>query len=298
MAFLLYLSVQNILFIVNSKSTKETNYIKAIDALHSLTKYSVDIKITQYEKHAHEIASTNSSNYNVVIAVGGDGTIHEVVNGILCNRNVPKLGFIPCGTGNDLSRMFKAFNLNTFVEALEQSNYKSLDLIEIVDLNKCIYGVNAMDIGFGAAVVQKMSNNKTRALSYARAILKTFFSYKAKEYTFEHRGKIYTRKTLMLVISNGRFFGNGLIISPDSALDDGQLEIVHIGNVSLWEYIKNLGRLKKGKRINHKEVSYDRLDSLTILNEGSIDAEVDGEWYQFIKPTIQLSSRKIEVINP
>lgn len=289
--------MQRVLIIIKSQLINHSYYQ---ELLMVFDMYDINVVVipTEYEKHAINIAKENATKFDVFIAVGGDGTIHEVVNGVMQTEQPPAIALVPLGTGNDFARMLESITPLELVARVTEKNTNNIDLIQVKDDNQTAFAVNALDIGFGAEVVQKMETNPNRRLSYARAILKTFVKFKAQLLNMILNETESSSKTLMFVVANGKYFGNGLAISPDSSCNDRKLNFVHIGDVSLWEYIRNLGRLKKGKKLNHKEVRYGLLDHLKVLNDNPVNMELDGEYYQFLSPEITLSEKSISLLNP
>ncbi len=221
-----------------------------------------------------------------MIAVGGDGTCKDVINGLMTNYN-PKVvfGVIPNGTGNDFVRNLPDFDPFNFVSSIVKSKVQSIDVGKINFGQNVRYFLNVADIEFGARVVETL-NRQPRAgingkLSYSLAIARTFIAYrkpllKAHNEDFEFEGK-----SLMVVFSNGSTFGTGLQIYPEAKLDSGKLGLTIIGDVSLLEYAKNMRNLKNGRKIQHAQVIYNDFEKIqiTTINENlwvETDREIAG----------------------
>ena len=260
-----------------SKSSTDT-----IDLLENSESLRISQLKTTCVGDAINLAKMACADYDVIVAVGGDGTCNEVINGImLAEPKEMQLGIIPNGTGNDFVRNLDGFSAESFVHKLTTGTGKKIDVGKISFKASDRYFLNVADIGFGAKVVETMSRQRTKGLggkaSYSLAILRTFFSYK-KSVILARGGSIeFKGKALMLVFSNGATFGHGLKVFPDAKIDSGELGLVVIGNVSLYEYVKNLRNLKKGRKINHPEVHYHTFKRLVLESGEGVHAETDGE---------------------
>lgn len=246
-----------------------------------------DLKVTQYKTtcigDAIQLAQKACLDSHIIVAVGGDGTCNEVINGIItsgASREV-QFGIIPNGTGNDFVRNLETFSPMKFVEKLKDGTGKQIDLGRVSFESAKRYFLNVADIGFGAKVVETMDRQRKKGIkgkaSYSLAILRTFFSYKKTEMKLTGDGIEFKGKSLMLVFSNGTTFGHGLQIFPEAEIDNGKLGLTIIGDVSLFQYVKNLSNLKKGRKIDHPEVQYHQFVQLKISTGSEIHVEMDGE---------------------
>ena len=272
-------------FIINS-TQKLTKYVNEVISLAKKSlKIDVTICYTKHEKHAKTLAEAESNKSDIIIAVGGDGTCNEVVNGIYNSGNKHIiLGILPNGTGNDFSRMLPTFTAPEFVRKLELKNCIKIDIGEIVCQQSKSVFINIADIGFGVRVVELMNKQRLSGvkgkLSYATAIIRAFFSYKKIPVSISGDNFNYEGNILMAAFCNGNTFGHGIVINPNAKITDGKLDITIIGNVSLLTYLKYLGKLKKGEKINHPEVKYYQTKSIKInAIPSQQQIEADGELF-------------------
>lgn len=275
-----------IALIINGSRKLKSSASESIDKLKSNSIFDCALFKTEYSRHAIELArKATLEKYNVVIAVGGDGTCNEVVNGIMLVSDNPEIifGIIPNGTGNDFFKMFEEFQTEKFIDSLSKLSSRSIDLIKIESHEKTSYALNIAGIGFDGHVVQYLNEMKfTRLLggkiTYALSILKAFVTFKAIKTEIISEEFKYSGKTLMLAVCNGHTFAHGLIINPDAKIDDGWLSISLLGNVSFKDYVLNLSNLKKGRHIHHPEIFYFSTKEVTIkLSEPTYFTEMDGE---------------------
>lgn len=268
------------------------------------TVLDVSIYQTEYANHAEELAFGQSSCSDIVIAVGGDGTCHEVVQGIVNSGHKEIIfGIIPNGTGNDFFKMLTPKSPSEFLSRLETKTYSKIDIGQINSGSSQSAFLNIADIGFGVKVVELMNKQRVRGitgkLSYASAIVRAFFAFKKIPLSisgdeFNHKGKV-----LMAVFCNGSTFGHGIVINPNSKLTSHKLEVTIIGDVSLFTYVKYLGKLKRGELIDHPEIHYYQTSTIKIneLNPKEL-IEADGEILGAAITRIGLCESQINLLNP
>lgn len=258
--------------------------------------------LTEGPGDAREIAQKASKKSDVVVAIGGDGTCNEVINGLMVVPN-PKIvfGVIPNGTGNDFVRNLPTFDPNSFVTAIVESSVKQIDLGKITFDTVTRYFLNVADIGFGAKVIETMNRQRQNGVqgkfSYNLAILRTFLSYRKKVIKVENDDFQFEGKSLMVVFSNGSTFGSGLQIFPGAKLDSGKLGLTVIGEVSMLEYAKNLGNLKEGIRIDHPEVKYLEFEKIRVTTEDKdLYIETDGEIAGRSSITVEVMPKALQIV--
>lgn len=247
--------------------------------------------------------------FDIILAAGGDGTLNQVVNGVLRGRenyaDLPVVGVLPIGTGNDLAR---GLNIRADV-------YRLLALLTDpkpikIDVGKVYfttnegsgdyqYFVNVADIGMGPEVVRKVLAGDRllgAGMSYYLSIMSTFISYKpmvvrAKTAAWEWEGELRT-----LAIANSKYYGHGLCIAPDAKTDDGIFEVFICGNASIFDFILQSGRLKRGKKISHKDVLYRRATEIDLGSASRCAIEADGEFLGWLPARIELMSQKLKFL--
>ena len=158
---------------------------------------------------------------NIIIAVGGDGTVNEV-SSVLIKSNI-KMGVIPIGSGNGLALCLGIpKNIKKAIERINLNHAKKIDCISINNL----HSINIIGFGFDACVAKEFSKETSRGLiKYIILTFKLLISYKPKEFTVKFNNKIEKIKAFSLNICNGKQFGNNFIISPKAKIDDGKLRI-------------------------------------------------------------------------
>jgi len=221
---------RKIYFIINpiSGTHSKDNLSSKIEQYIDKEQFEYDFFYTEYPLHAREICENAIRNkVEIVVAVGGDGTINEVVNGI--NGYDILLGIIPYGSGNGLARHLKIpFNIKEAIDLINEGNFKKIDTITI---NDRVF-VNVAGIGFDAMVAKKFSKTSKRGfLSYFKIVSREYNYYRPKKYRLIIDGQEIVTKALMIVFANSDQFGYNTSIAPDAKIDDGLMDICIVKKV-------------------------------------------------------------------
>ncbi len=235
--------------------------------------------------HATELA-VNAANegYDVVIAMGGDGTMHEVLNGLMripAERR-PKMGIVPVGSGNDFSH---ACGISPNPDdALKQALNGSTRLMDIGkvqdDRGNEVYWANAIGIGFDTIVT--LHSRKVPFFHgfavYLIAVLQTiFFDYRPFDLWLKIDGEELKTSSLMLVLMNGKREGGGFHVTPDSKPDDGHLDYLAIDKVSRLQMLRILPEVMNGTQAKMKNCHLNTFKKMDLVSEQALYIHLDGE---------------------
>lgn len=251
---------------------------------------------TEKPRQATEIArSLLKDGYDLIIGVGGDGTLNEIANGFF-HQDSPThktineeaaLGIIPSGTGSDFIRFLKIpRDFSQSVELIKNSKTRKIDIGKVTfyrkkDKHRTRYFINVSDFGLGAEVIKNLSevpSLKRGAFHYYKGLLSSLKNYRSKlvriviDDTQEISGKY-----LIGAIANGRIFGGGMIIAPDAEPDDGYFDLVLAKDMSKPEIIINSPRLYTGSIKNHPKISIHRARNIKVYSDEEVNIEYDGE---------------------
>ncbi|MEY3236520.1 MAG: hypothetical protein RI883_621 [Bacteroidota bacterium] len=259
---------------------------------------------TKKPKEAIEIAKSCAiQNFDVVVSVGGDGTMNEVLNGLMSSqiKTLPVLAVLPNGTGNDFIKSAKLkANISDFINAILENRITKIDIGRVEGNGQTNYFLNISDIGFGGKVIEILDNQRKYIggkMSYSIAILRAFIGFRKPTLSIITDDFQFQGEVLMAAICNGGVFGNGLTINPYAKIEDGVLNITLLGKVSLFDYIKNLRKLKKGIPISHPEAHYLETKSVGIkLIKGKASSEMDGEFLEIGDQIISVVENEIRIL--
>lgn len=269
---------------------------------------------TVLESHAPgqatALAESACADCDYLIAVGGDGTVNEVLNGALTAAGkTPPLGVLAYGTANDLAR-----TLGLRGNAIELVSLLAQDSRHPVDVGRITYRdtdgrerrrwfINAADVGIGAEVVSHLQRRQQYVggnLHYLRSIIRSLRSYRHRLlHVRTDRGLDWRGPSLAVVAGNGRYFGAGLCVAPGARLDDGELFVTVVRDASTLDFLRNLGRLKRGQLLEHPKVAYYQASQLSVAHDvEAARVEVDGEMLGFTPVEIELHPGAVEFLMP
>lgn len=268
---------------------------------------------TEYPGHAIKLAAqiaASNHEQKVIIAVGGDGTMHEVVNGIVEYNNIT-IGFVPGGSGNDFSRGFQ------IPSDPEEALSVILRLIKkeaaIIDIGKVTmkddsehYFINNMGAGFDALISYEVNHSKVKAwlnklslgrLVYVYFLLKKLFSYKCTTIDLSIDGSRHIlEQTWFVTVSNQPFYGGGMMIAPDAVADDGLLDITVVHSLSKLKLLLVFISVFWGKHVQFKEVKTFRGRMVSIQSSSSLYVHADGEDIGYTPLNINVQTKTLKVL--
>ncbi len=268
---------RNFLFIVNPISGIGRQ--KKIESLleqtidRSLLDYTV--RYTERIHHGTELAkeAVEQGCFDAIVAVGGDGSVNDVVSGMV-GSNIA-LGIIPCGSGNGLARNLKI--PLTPAHAIEALNHYKVAEIDTIYLNDRVVASIA-GIGFDARVARRMKQTKVRGLqAYAKIILTDYPTYKEHTYRLNIDGNEIERKAWFISFANSNQFGYNTAIAPLAQLDDGLIDVCIVDRIPLLHLPMTAPLLY----LNHFELSqhveYFKAHEVTVYNNEEKWVNIDGE---------------------
>ena len=273
------------IFIVNPESAKG-NAMKIIGNIEKVCKQEhieYEVCYTLAQGDATRLAQSYKDEENIIYAVGGDGTLSEVLNGGVGTKN--KIGIIPAGSGNDFYRTVKELGKTEIESDVGVVNGK--------------YFLNIACVGIDAEVannvpLMKKKNVKVKNL-YTASILYTFTHFKFKQIHFKSQEKDEKGKFTILSICNGRYYGGGYNISPKASLEDNYFDVYYINKLRLSSIINLLLKLKKGKLEQDKRTNHFKTNNITVTSEEPIRFNVDGETIENTKFEIKIIPKAIKI---
>lgn len=228
------MSKSNILFIINpiSGGKDKLKIPGLIDANLDRSKFNANYSFTEYIGHASEIAEEAASkNFDIIVAVGGDGTINEIGTKVMQQNKI--LGILPFGSGNGLSRFLKIpMNTTQAIKVINDCKVRVIDTARFND--KCFFNMAGM--GFDAHISSVFAGNKSRGLSgYLKLGFKEMINYKPQTYHIYIDGKEYIRKAFVVSVANSSQYGNNAHIAPNASITDGLLDVCIIKEFPIYK---------------------------------------------------------------
>jgi len=247
--------------------------------------------------------------YRKFLAVGGDGTSFEIVNGMIpesrsqglsaaSEERIPTLGFLPLGTGNSFLRDFvegrpTQDGLEHAMQALEARRSRLCDVLQLTHKDGAIYYTNLLSVGF-AANVAALRHRHFQGLGQFGYLLSIFLCLARLDrrpfpVRFDGQQEFDSRRCLFLTFNNSKFTGGTMMIAPDAVTDDGLIEYVRWGPIGRLGLIRNLATLYDGTHTRHPLAERQAVRRVEFQLEGPVDLMVDGE-------VLTLECRTIEVL--
>ena len=266
-----------VLFIVNPVSG--TGRQKKIESVveenldHDLFDHS--IRYTEHIHHGTELArEAADQGFDCVVAVGGDGSVNDVAQGL--KDTGVHMGIIPCGSGNGLARTLKIpLRPALAVKALNKLHSQTIDSIVV---NDRYLSVNASGVGFDAYIARLLKAVKKRGFqAYTSLVLREYASYKSNNYRITVDGRTLSRKAWFIAIANGRQYGYNLSVAPKAQISDGLLDITILDKVPL-DHIPITAPLAFMNLLDHSQHA-EMFRAKEVYIEGNLNkwVNIDGE---------------------
>ena len=271
-----------------------------------------DAVFTERPNHATELARQGAADHEQVIVVGGDGTINEVVNGLLAdNRPVRAdlvLAIVPRGTGADFVRtMGIPHDLDAAVQRLTTGTPREVDVAKVryrgLDGSEQVrYFINQASVGMGPVVCVEVNRSSKRLggrVSFLRGILVATFRYRSQPVLISVDGAPPERVLLRnLWIANGRFSGGGICAAPRARPDDGLLDVVRVPELGFWQQTLSMRRLRSGAFVEDPRVTYATARRVEVQPAGpvALHIEVEGEPIGSIPATFEMLDTRLKIL--
>ena len=245
-----------------------------------------DLERTARPGHAVELArQAVGDGFEIVVAAGGDGTMHEVVNGLMAasgGGDTGTLGIIPIGSGSDFAHTVGVPpNLRAACHRLAHGQVQVVDVGQITMPGQAVrYFDNTLGIGFdGVVTVEARKVKWLRGMAlYLPVVLKTvFLSLKVPRATIEYDGQTLTLPALMICVANGPREGGGFLVAPQAQPDDGLFDLCIAREVSRLAQLALIPHFIQGTHVNKEPVTMARAKRVTISSPDDLVAHVDGE---------------------
>jgi len=266
--------------------SKVENYLKERKIPYAIHK-------TEYKSHGtiltKELISRGARN---IIAMGGDGTLHEVINGFSDFDRVT-LGIIPCGTGNDFAY---AINLPKDVikslEVIIKGEAKYTDFIQLPTV-RCL---NVAGMGIDVDVLNRYEKLKKKTkFGYTKCLIKSLFKFDRINYTASYNEKVENASSYIACVANGVCIGGGLKVCPTADVSDGLLDFINVKKMKGFRLLGALLKLKSGKILSLQECIHNKTKKIEISTNSPYFVNVDGEIYKDIPFSAEIITNTLRI---
>jgi len=270
-----------------------SNNGKGLKVNETICKYLSNKKIA-FQKHGNQWPENIEKEVTIWL-IGGDGTMNYFLNyyGILPNP----IALFAGGTGNDFHwKLYGNISLEKQIDKV--LNHAQEKLIDVAQCNGQLF-VNSIGLGFDGEVLKGISNIRKIGghLGYLIQVIKTIFKFKEPTYTIHYgNGSKITINCLLLHVANSSRTGGGFMVSPNSEIDDGNLELVYCTELSTMARLKYLPIIQKGKHLGLECIHYFPIQEAEIESPQEIWYQIDGELKQASKFNIRIENHKARIV--
>jgi YegS/Rv2252/BmrU family lipid kinase len=245
----------------------------------------IDVIASAAPGHAGDLArEAHRQGYRNFLAVGGDGTAHEILNGIFSRNANPDriaLGFLPLGTGNSFLRDFTDQGADASIQALLEKRKRAVDLIRLTHATGEVYSFNILSLGF-TADVGAITNRLFKPLGhfgYLLGVVVRVAQLKRRAFTLRCDDETVwdDRRSLFLAFNNSKYTGGSMLIAPQADPSDGFIEFVRWGPIGRLGLLRMLPRLYDGTHIKHPLASRRPVRHVEFNIAVPVDVMIDGE---------------------
>lgn len=274
--------------------------------------YAIGVRVTSGPGDAMTIArELAEGGAETLVCVGGDGTVNEVINGLLVNdlpvQPTLRLAIISCGTGQDLVRTLGTRDLDTTLESLSLGSSALLDVGRMQYIDgytghlETRYFINVADAGIGASTAERINASSKRfggLISYLSAAVQTIVKYQPWEATVDVDGvQVFDGTVGMVVFANGRYFAGGMLVAPDASLCDGRIDLFILEGVGKRRLLTSLlPRVYRGKHVGQAGIMHFAAETATVRSGPELLMEIDGEQVGRAPLTVTTIPRALRVI--
>jgi diacylglycerol kinase (ATP) len=268
------------------------------------TRPDARLEVTKRPGDAERLASDAGSQGNDrVVAVGGDGTVQEVINGLINGSRGPVLGIVPVGSGNDLARSLRLpLDPAAGWTLAVGRHHHALDLARAHDeQGRMRWFASAGGVGFDAqvaAAMQHRSGWQRGRIGYLLTTISELRHFTNRRVRITMDGTTLERDVLFVAITNGEYYGGGMRISPGALTDDALLDVCIVGNISRLTAIQQLPHLYRGTHTRHPAVETTRVRSIVVEGDRDSLVHLDGEPFGHLPVRIEIHPGRLTMAGP
>ena len=304
------MDAKRILLIANPASGNRQGEQRLAEAKSHLEAlgHSVAAKLTKAPGHAADLAGAVATRYGIIAALGGDGTVNEVANGLMAigPSERPALAVLPVGTGNDVARTFGLAKFGTALDALANGSTRTLDVIRVQLMlhGKTVtrHALLFAAAGFAAEVIRKTGPRVKRIFgrrfSYSVGFFRALAGFRAPKFSVKWDGGEKQERLFQVCAGNTEFGGGVMRISPGAKPDDGLLNISLVGELSRLGIVRRFPGILSGRYVEDKRVDYFTGKRLEIDAEPVAEIQADGDIIGTTPAVIELLPGALRLVTP
>ncbi len=267
-----------------------------------------DVEFTREPGHATTLArDAVAAGYRTIVSAGGDGTLNEVLNGLVHEGHASpdvRLGIIPGGTGSDFGRGIglPRDSLQAALRLLKASPCwfdVGQATCRLADRTNTRYFINVAGVGFDGEVCDRV-NRSSKAMGgtipYVSSLVITLFTYQNKQVRWTLDGQVHDERLNSVIVANARYFGGGMHISPNSKTDDGLFHIITLGNYTKVEFLMTVPRVYNGTHLTHPKVKEYIGREVSVEADGRMFLQAEGDLFGETPATFKILPHVLQVL--
>lgn len=291
--------------IVNSAAGGGRCGDKADAAVERLRKAGLELEVLRTERAGHATELTREAyagGARQFIAVGGDGTSFEIVNGLFPrpegDTDPVVLGFVPLGTGNSFLRDYSITSAEGAIDALLSGKRRTVDVVRVDHADGHLHYLNLMSLGFSAKV-GALTNRRFKsfgAAGYALAVVSSVVGLQYPQFPMKVDGTPDDRECTLLSFSNSRFTGGTMMMAPDADAGDGEVDVVRIGRLGRIALLQAFPLIYKGTHTRLDAIETGRARRVEFDSDAPVDCMIDGEVLTLRLHALEVVPGQLEVV--
>jgi len=303
------MAAKRILLIANPASGQhrgERHLAQASKRLASLG-HAVTATLTESAGHATRLAKSNAPDFEIIAALGGDGTVNEVANGLMAVEpgERPALATLPVGTGNDVALTYGLAHFESAIDALAKGSTRTLDVIRVQLMRDgesvTRHALLFVAAGFAAEVIRKTGPRVKRIFgrrfSYSVGLFRALASFRAPEFSVKWDGGERSGRMFQVCAGNTEFAAGGVMrISPGARPDDGLLNISLVGALGRLQIVRRFPSILSGRYVEDERVDYFTGKRLEIDAVPPAELQADGDIIGTTPATIELLPGALQLV--
>ena len=296
------MNLRRVILITNPKGGVGNNAALATEAESFLRSNQIqtEVHFTEHSGHALEIVErVECREGDAICGIGGDGTMHELVNGLM--RREPEarvpLTLLPGGTGNSFLRDLDCLDPAKVLSRMVDQTSRRIDLFRVTIGNTKRYGFNI--VGWGLMSSANQLAESMRWLGRRRydvAALVHLFINRRYRATLDVDGETIEDEFTLLAASNTIHTGEGMMLAPKAALDDGKLDLLYLKKSTRRDMLRMFAKLGKGQHLGASGIHYQQVDALTLTTNSKLPINVDGELIESGSFSVRVLPAALEVL--
>ncbi|MCM1441799.1 MAG: YegS/Rv2252/BmrU family lipid kinase [Roseburia sp.] len=282
------------LIISQENCKKKQRKLDDVKAVFDASGKDYEVHVTASKQDVKDItAALTSDSGNDVIVLGGDGTLHDVLNSFVDFEN-NALGLIPFGTGNDFAGAVRV--PNDAKKAAELIIGSSPEPVDFIEFESGLRSLNAFGMGIDVDVLEHTYSGKNKKRSkYLHALIVSLIKFKSHNFTVRYNGREERHFGLIAAVGNGKQFGGGIKMFPDATPDDGYLDLIIVDFISKIKMIGAFLKLMRGKVNSLKQATVVKVKEVEFIpDESDFLFQADGELYENIPMKAKIVTGKLK----